>query len=197
MQEDEEPTVRKRKLAAVLQMVGSRGAKGSSAPSDVAMPHGWGAGGGSRAPKEGEARRVDVDLTKTLQAIVDHQLAGLRRSRKVDAAGALAAYDRLRAQACRPEDISADVARELARAIDFSSDTPNACSTRLGGYGWSLPHIEEHMKRFLEGRIAHLMAALRSSTVPSAQAKDAWTQGLARVQERVLSAGVALGDPGE
>jgi len=202
MQEDEEPVVRKRKLAAVLQMVsgkarggggGSGGGSSGCSPSDAAMPHGWGAG--SRGAKDGDARRVDVDLAKTLQAIVDHQLAGLRRSRKVDAAGALAAYDRLRAQSCRPEDIAADVARELARAIAFRADTPNACSTRLGGFGWSVPHIEEHMKRFLEGRIAHLMAALRSSSVPSAQAKDAWTQGLARVQERVLTAGVALGDP--
>jgi len=191
MEDDSEPVARKRKIAEVLKMVG-KGRPRALEPSDVAMPHGWGA----RTAKDGEARRVDVDLAKTLQAIVDHQLASLRRSRKVDAAGALEAYDRLRTQACRPEDVAADVARELARVVGFRSDVPNACSTRMGGFGWSVPHIEEHMKRYLEGRIAHLTAALRSSAAPAAQATDAWTQGLARVQERTLCAKVTLGDPG-
>jgi hypothetical protein len=180
--EVEEPRARKRKIAAALQLVGSgSSAAGSGAASSssyaasAAMPHMW---------SSDSARRVDVDIAKTLQAIVDHQLAGLRRAKKIDDAWARAAIDRLRASKCAPEDIARQVAEELSRALSQRSDAPNHISLRLGGFGWSAQHIEEHMKRFLEGRIAQMTACLRSDAAPVEAQRESWLSVLEEAEKQ-------------
>lgn len=177
--------LRKRKLAAALQLVGTGAPRECREAADVAMPMAWTA-------SDAASRRVDVDITKTLQSIVDYQLLGLRRAHKLDDAGARAAVDRLRAHKCSPEDIAEQVAAELARALGQRSDAPHAASTRLGGYGWSHQHIEEHMKRYLEGRVSRMMSGLRSEAMPHEPHARGWTEALEKTHARALISGTSM-----
>lgn len=178
--------LRKRKLAAALQLVASGAPRESREAADVAMPTAW------TASDAASSRRVDVDITKTLQSIVDYQLLGLRRAHKLDDSGSRAAVDRLRVHKCSPEDIAAQVAAELARALGQRSDAPHPASTRLGGYGWSHQHIEEHMKRFLEGRVSRMMSGLRSEAMPPEPEARGWTDALEKTHARALTSGTAM-----
>lgn len=189
--ERDEPRVRKRKIAAALLLDSRVTSSHGGSAAEVAMPSGWAARRDSDQP-----RRVDVAIGKTLQAIVDHQLQGLRRAKKIDDAGSRAAYDRLVAHKCTPEQVEAQAAEELCRAINHRSDTPNDAITRLGGLGWSVLHIEEHMKRFVEGKVGRMMSILRSEAPQAEPEHNAWLMSLSKAQERTKLSKMSYGGEG-
>lgn len=189
--DQDEPRVRKRKIAAALQL-DSRVTSSVGGAADVAMPSGWAARGrGGDQP-----RRVDVAIGRTLQAIVDHQLQGMRRAKKIDDAGSRAAFDRLVAHKCTPEHVEALAAEELCRAINHKFDTPMDGSLRLSGLGWSVLHIEEHMKRFLEAKVARMMSLLRSEAPQADPEPNAWLISLEKAQERTKLSKMSYGGEG-
>jgi hypothetical protein len=188
----DEPRVRKRKIAAALLMDTRVSSSHGGCAAEVAMPSSWAA----RGLDGDQPRRVDVAVSKTLQAIVDHQLLGMRRAKKIDDAGSRAAYDRLVAHKCTPEHVEAQAAEELCRTINYRSDTPYHASARLNGLGWSVLHIEEHMKRFLESKVGRMMSILRSEAPQAEPEPNAWLMNLSKAQERTRLSKMSYGGEG-
>ena len=140
--------------------------------------------------------KTDIDIKSTLQAIVDHQISGLRRAKKIEDGDERAIIDRLRTNNCSPEKITSQVCAELLASINFRHDAPNASSKRMGGHGWSASHINDHMKRYLESKMAMMMSCIRSDDAITQSSENLWRESLQKAKSRTEMIGVSYGGEG-
>lgn len=140
--------------------------------------------------------KSDVDIKTTLQLIVDHQISGLKRAKKIADGDERTIIDRLRANSCSPEQIMKSVTAELLECINFRYETPNASSKRMGGHGWSSRHVHDHMKRFLESKMTIMMNCIRSDETVYLTSDNVWTESLQKAKQRTELIGVSYGGEG-
>jgi hypothetical protein len=133
----------------------------------------------------------NVDIRGTLRALVDHQLSGMLRAKKIKPHEFQIVYERLRSDKNSPEDITEDIKKELLRVLVARNDQPIAASERHGGLGWSHAHIRNHMRRFLSLCLNKMTSSLRgqdSALVGESELSFERTARFVRQRTQALSA---------
>ena len=141
---------------------------------------------------------VNVNLEETLAKLVEHQITGLVRAKKLLPADYMGVCDRLKAAGFSPYDVQEKVRQELVWALNARHDCPMAESTREGGWGWSHQHVRDHMSRFLASAVGRMMGILRGEDAALQPPASTFLQTARFVQHRTKAA-IAIGacDGGE
>ena len=135
---------------------------------------------------------VNVNLEETLAKLVEHQITGLVRAKKLLPADYMGVCDRLKAAGFSPFDVQEKVRQELVWALNARHDCPMAESTREGGWGWSQQHVRDHMARFLASAVGRMMGILRGEDAALQPPASTFLQTARFIQHRTKAA-IAIG----
>jgi len=72
------------------------------------------------------------------------------------------AFEALESTKLDSESIDGACCAELKHILQKRYESPVANSTRLGGLGWSMAHVQDHMRRFLQTKVRAAGDILRS-----------------------------------
>jgi len=102
------------------------------------------------------------EIRSTLEAILAEQISRLITTANLTEHQTDEIMKTLKDARLLPDLIERDLCKELKSVCSIRFDSPNASSTRFSGLGWSLPHINLHMKRLLTKKMAAVSTILRS-----------------------------------
>jgi hypothetical protein len=135
---------------------------------------------------------ANVNIEETLSKLVEHQITGLVRAKKLLPADYIVVCDRLKAAGFSPFDVQEKVRQELVWALNARHDCPMAESLREGGWGWSHKHVRDHMARFLSSAVERMMGILRGEDEALQPPSSTFLQTARFVQNRTRAA-LAIG----
>ena len=104
---------------------------------------------------------MECDIRGKLEAILAEQVSRLLASGSKTSKDIESAMIQLRSEGLMPEQIERAVCAELKIVCSQRYDEALQTSTRMNGFGWSIGHIKEHMRRFMKQKMDATTAALR------------------------------------
>lgn len=105
---------------------------------------------------------MDVDIRGTLEIILSEQIQRLLASKTIKTFDVDKITENLIACRLMPDMIEEDLAKELKLICTSTYDNVFSTSNRLGGFGWSLNHMQQHMTRILKLKLQHSSTILRT-----------------------------------
>ena len=105
---------------------------------------------------------IDIDIKGMLENILSEQINRLLMSGSLNEKEAATIMENLQKEKLMPEQIEMDLAKELKKISCYRYDDCVSSSNRLGGFGWSLMHMQEHMSRYLKLKLQQSSTVLRT-----------------------------------
>ena len=104
----------------------------------------------------------NADIRGLLENILGEQITRLLASDHLKRKDVQTVTNALRESKLLPDQIEADLAQELQTICGLKYESANTSSNRLDGFGWSLYHLQEHMRKVMESKLSSVGIVLRT-----------------------------------